>query len=619
MLSRCILLVVSVVFFPFYSQFISAKSILDNPRLERLSLHPRWLKLMHYKITEETHKSLVSDERFFFSSMGKVSPKDELLANLKIFQKNTIEAQEARCRFPARIKFLEEQLNIKLKLANDNCDEFAQWQQENLVDEVWLVFPSAYLNSPSSMFGHTLLRLDKHQEEGTVLTSNAVNYAANIDEQENGIIYAFKGLFGGYPGYFSMMPYYKKVKEYSRMENRDIWEYKLNLTEQEIEWLVLHLWELDQMQFDYYFTTQNCSYQLLTLLEVVRPNQKLTEPFELVAIPVDTVRELEKQNWITDSVFRPSQATEFYQSVQPLTSDQKALISSIKELSLEEFTEQLAEYNNDEKIAITNYAYQLLRLNKGTRDQNKKALQILSLRSHLGAASHTTSASYQDYSSPEKGHESTRFTIGMTTTEDKSGLLLDYKVTYHGLDDPVEGYAKGAQINFFHTQATIFDEKIQLDQLDILDIRSLSISDQFINRLAWQVNLGFRRSLFSDQKYDLSKQLNSQFGKVYKLGDLKWYTLLGGHLEHSDHYITNHFQTGPNISTGLFYQGKTYSTELGAKTHHFLKEETHRDTIFWSNTWRYKTNISLGAELKSESYTDTPSHNTLTLKSAFFF
>ena len=91
------------------------------------------------------------------------------------------------------------------------------------------------------------------------------------------------------------MPYYLKVREYTDLENRDIWEYELNLSPEEIDRLLMHAWELGPIHFDYYFFDENCAYHLLGLLEAARPDLELTKGFRWWAIPSDTVREVVKQ------------------------------------------------------------------------------------------------------------------------------------------------------------------------------------------------------------------------------------------------------------------------------------------------------------------------------------
>ena len=76
------------------------------------------------------------------------------------------------------------------------------------------------------MYGHTLLRMDAaDQDERTRLLAYTINFAAGTEET-SGFMYVLKGLFGGYPGVFSMLPYYLKVREYSDLEHRDLWEYR---------------------------------------------------------------------------------------------------------------------------------------------------------------------------------------------------------------------------------------------------------------------------------------------------------------------------------------------------------------------------------------------------------
>ena len=54
--------------------------------------------------------------------------------------------------------------------------------------------------------------------------------------------------------------------------------------------MLASLWEVDLQPINYYFFSTNCSYVLLSLLKVGRPDLPLTDPFPIYAIPVDTVR-----------------------------------------------------------------------------------------------------------------------------------------------------------------------------------------------------------------------------------------------------------------------------------------------------------------------------------------
>ncbi len=62
------------------------------------------------------------------------------------------------------------------------------------------------------------------------------------------------------------------------MEQRDLWEYRTNLTEAEVRRMTLHILEMQGIYTDYYFLDENCSYDLLFLLEAARPSVYANRP-----------------------------------------------------------------------------------------------------------------------------------------------------------------------------------------------------------------------------------------------------------------------------------------------------------------------------------------------------
>ncbi|NTU73945.1 DUF4105 domain-containing protein, partial [Candidatus Roizmanbacteria bacterium] len=144
------------------------------------------------------------------------------------------------------------------------------------------------------------------------LLSHAVNYSA-ITTETFGPLFAVKGLFGFYKGYFSILPYYGKLQEYSDIDQRDIWEYPLDLTKEETLKLLMHVYELDSIYSDYYFFDENCSFMLLSLLEAARPELRLSGEYwgrwSFWVIPADTIGAVRRAGLIDKVNYRPSQAT----------------------------------------------------------------------------------------------------------------------------------------------------------------------------------------------------------------------------------------------------------------------------------------------------------------------
>ncbi|MBW2219490.1 MAG: DUF4105 domain-containing protein, partial [Deltaproteobacteria bacterium] len=207
-----------------------------------------WHILLHYQDTMFGIESQIDDQAFFLAPDGKTNPEAELEETIKLlFQPDNEAAKKYVCRYNARLSWLKSALEIDPALYTERvCDEVEQLTLKSAS----LIFPTYYMNNPASMFGHTLLIINTGYQNKRLFS--AVNYAAKT-ETTSGLNFAVSGLFGFFKGYYSVMPYYKKIQEYSDINQRDIWEYSLNLTPDEIRRMVRHIKELDKIYTDYYF------------------------------------------------------------------------------------------------------------------------------------------------------------------------------------------------------------------------------------------------------------------------------------------------------------------------------------------------------------------------------
>ena len=139
-----------------------------------------------------------------------------------------------------------------------------------------LVFSTAYAGNSASMFGHTLLKLNRTDSaSGRGLLDYGVAFFALADPTD-GALYAVKGLFGGYPGFYAVQAYYELVNQYAYNENRDLWELPIDLTVREKELLIAHLWELSrEASASYFFTHVNCAAMLAELIDAVKPTWRI--------------------------------------------------------------------------------------------------------------------------------------------------------------------------------------------------------------------------------------------------------------------------------------------------------------------------------------------------------
>jgi hypothetical protein len=532
---------------------------------KNLAQRAEWAALLHYKprLFLPGVKSLVDAQSFFNAPNGKYDPKAELEATLASFFSRVDDAHPDRhpqCTFIARFHWLKHELAIdSQRLVEQPCAQYHAWTKNLNAQQLTLVFPTAYLNNPASMFGHTLLRIDaKDQDENTRLLAYSLNFAAMTD-QERGIVFGYKGLFGGYQGRFSIAPYYLKVKEYSDIENRDIWEYQLNLTPEEIERFLMHVWEMQRAYFDYYFLDENCAYHLLSLLEVARPGLMLTDKLRWGVIPADTIREVTKHDDLFNEVrFRPARNTILRERLRGMTGTQQDTAKRLAKGKLKPEAASLRRLDPKNQarvleLALDYAAYQQMSEPDKANHNGDNSFTLLRARSQLKVPDQTPRISMPEIR-PDQGHSSARVGIGYGV-ESSLGRFAQVMIrpAYHDLIDPEGGYTRGAQIDFLDvTLRYDRDEKsLDLQQLDFIDVVSLSPRNRILKPYSWQANASLVRKRFEKEDRALVGELSAGIGLSYELmGKTLGYALGKGSVQLSNRF-NDHIATGIGPRIGI--------------------------------------------------------------------
>ncbi len=493
----------------------AASAEVDRRYLAELTLRSRelhladaaqWRRLLHYHESwfHPRAASGADTSGFFLAPSGRTDPQAELEATLaSFFEPPPAEPdrEPAQCAFIARRDWLARELAFDARrLPLQSCPRFHEWYAELDPSGVTFVFPEAFLNNPSSMFGHTLLRLDTAVGEGRHdLISWAINFAGATGD-DAGAAYVIKGILGFYPGYYSIGPYYEKVKEYGDWESRDIWEYRLDLTGAEIELMLKHLWELQGIAFDYYYFDENCSWQLLGLLEVARPSLRMTDRFPLWVIPADSLRAaIEEAGLLGAAVYRPSATTQLRDAVQRLSPQERALARRVSDGELAPGASELAELPPHRRAAVLTVAYDQLRRELITGEVTREATAararaILIERSRIDVQGTTFPPVSAPRVPPHEGHASARVAFASGYENQRAFLELRARPSLHDLLDPQGGYTRGAEVQFFETALRWYpqDGLVRLHELVALDLQSLTSWDRFFQPLSWRFDTGLR-------------------------------------------------------------------------------------------------------------------------------
>ena len=461
-----------------------------------LAREPYWLTLVHYKRTVfGGWKSLVDDPRFFFAADGKTDPETELLATLEAFFSPPKEEEpHPTVRFPARLAWLSEKLDISPdRFPFDGEKVFRKFYDEINPGEVSLVFPAGYMNSPASMFGHTFLLIES--AEGNRLLAHSVNYAAITDENF-GPIFAFKGLFGMYRGQYSFLPYYQKIREYGDVEMRDMWEYELSLTPGEIERLVRHTVEMEDIYSDYFFIDENCSYNLLFLIEAARPETRITDAFGTAVEPIETLKAARDLGLADSAAYRPSLYSRIRYLSTRLSPEENEFVVAICRGRQELDSGGLEEFSAEKKIIALDLAADYLKFlavrGKVTEEEyRRRFLSVLSARRPLGRYDPLKNIPVPE--APDTAHGSRR--LSSETGYDMIGPYagMSYRVSAHEIMDPDAGYTPNSEIVFgkFEIRLDAETRSAALRTFDLISLVSLPASDAYFAGPCYELRTGF--------------------------------------------------------------------------------------------------------------------------------
>ncbi len=471
----------------------------------------QWLRLGHWRKTWTGIESQADGTNFFLSADGKSDPQAELDATLEGFFSELLPyspthktVQHPICQFPARFRWLNKQLGLdESKLPPHDCSRYHEFVDSLQAESVTLVFSSYYLNNPASAFGHTFLRINKKNaqvpEDRRELLDYGIDYSADPDTTF-APIYAIKGIAGAFPGTYRKVPFYFKVREYNDFESRDLWEFKLGLTSDEMAMLIDHVWELGSTFFDYFYLTENCSYHILDLIEAAAPERKLIDNIHWPTIPADAVKALFRNPGLIGHIeYRPSSRTRFRTDVSGMSDAQADAIAELADdprapVKLAD-RERIAVFDAAQDLIDIRYAKDLIKDSRDTEGARVKQT-LLERRAEIQQPSPDVAQAVPWDKMPQAGHESRRIAIG-AGADSSSGRYLAFggRLALHDLADPTPGYPELSQLEFLPTRAR-FDweqQKFHLDQLDLVHIVSLTDQDRFDRHVSWEARIGSQR------------------------------------------------------------------------------------------------------------------------------
>lgn len=477
-----------------------------------------WRRLLHFESDKQT--SSVLTDSFFLSPEGHLDPQAELKATLSAyFLPGVVDDSHPRCRFPARYYWLSHRLELPGYQLRGQCRGLENWELFEKTRSISVLMVSGYLGNPASTFGHSLIKLNTAASSDVPsLSDPTVNFGAMVPSQENPILYIFHGLTGGYEAGFSDKYYYAQDLVYSRTEFRDMWEYRLDLTEYERLLLGLHVWEIIGQAYNYYFFGRNCGYRLAELLDLVI-EEELLDRTGMWYAPVDLFHRLNEisrlriragqPKLITSVKYIPSARRKLFYELADLNGSEIRILNQLLDEGSALIDRRLDGLEMDRQIKVLNglLAYHHYRDTadgpdlSSTRRADKDQVLLARLRRPTRPV---TPPTVPDLVPPTLGFRPMATGIGAGLARGKNPFTLLSWSPYRQ-ESVGHNSMEGGELVVADVEVGLGDRGVFLSRFDLIRLLNLSTMPMRIVKdrgLSWRLRIGVDRKPSQQASYD---------------------------------------------------------------------------------------------------------------------
>ena len=398
-------------------------------------------------------------------------------------------------------------------LNEPHCQRLSNWALLDRVKSVSLLLVSGYLGNPASTFGHALLKLNTDSSDDDYgLFDLTLNYGALIPENENALRYVVRGLLGGYEAGFSDRYFYTQDLVYSHTEFRDIWDYRLDLSNHQRTLLILHIWEIIGRKFVYYFLTRNCALRLAELVDLVVDDLSI-ERARLWYLPVQLFHRLNaidaarqhsgNDNLVKAVRFIPSSKRTLAHRIQLLTKQEIRAMNAILRDGPSSLDTRLKGLSNERKTVVLDslLAYHKYRF-MSRKPTDESALQYLKRKTLLARLQLPVQPRLTPDIPvlPSPADASHPMVFGVSVVSDTAHEALFLRLTWSPfkLERVGRNSMEGGELVLLDVAVGLFEDgrEVFLDQLDLIRVSSLNTLPVRLvgeNPLSWQLHVGIVR------------------------------------------------------------------------------------------------------------------------------
>lgn len=347
--------------------------------------------------------------------------------------------------------------------------EFQLFLEEHSFKTIYLVFAGPYPSSPTSSFGH-IFALTEPTEKRPFLMWDAIDFSADLSEYST-ISFFYNGLFGSLNGYYKIIPFYEKLREYTFIESRSLWLFPIQMDEDEKYSFLFQLYNIRDKVMPYRFPNRNCASEIFRLINNSSKNPKDLNNF--LVLPYNVINKFESDSGIFIESVKSS--LQKYNSSKA-EKDSNIISNSIIESQMMKNKLSLMEwiYFNKEYLLSDSELNELKQLRK----------EVLDTKS-------------DNFSSLHKFHKSFSMHPSMQTcagfqynTINQSVSIVGYRFGLHDFFDNFYVYPKHDYLTLLSVELGITDNDIFLNKLMIFDQLTLQPISFLSMSPSWNIGLG---------------------------------------------------------------------------------------------------------------------------------
>lgn len=444
---------------------------------KKLAESRTWLRLLYYPEPDKQGKQLLesrivnafnkpeTQKQFFVSERGATDPQAELEAMLNAMFDPTLTGNAAmQCRFPARSHWLKTTLGIRdADLPAADCQALNTWLNNINPQGASIIFAAEYLDNPASAFAHSFLRFDHDNRAPRYY----LNYTPQVIDGESFVKFTYKSTIAGNAGVISVSNYEKDIIDYKDNQGRDVWQYRLHLTDAQVQQLARQVYEIKDQTLRYRLLDENCASEILVLLNALFPADNLMADMPFHVAPAQVIRRLSQAGLVDEGRFDPSRITK----AQAISNMGLTSPSELAQTAL-------------------------------VPNRNNPLLAPLLSRFDIGLVS------------------------GQSADDTQSALRLGYRVVYHDALDAQSGYPIGSQLTALAAAVNVYpahhtDKRVELDHATLINMRTLNPVNTAKAKRSWGTDISLQQvydGIKADDNTHLVGNLKYETGVSYAYG-----------------------------------------------------------------------------------------------------